>query len=98
MLHVLATAATLALGCVAAPNTPASAAAAGGCTYQVTPPYPANLWIRSGPGTGYEPVDSAGYLETVWGSCRSRGNWVRVGSDAGVPGWAYRPYLRKMGC
>ncbi|MFI6503279.1 hypothetical protein [Nonomuraea typhae] len=85
----------LALLVVAAPIgllAPGAAAAAEGCVYVAAPPYPANLWVRSGPGTQYEPVGSVGYEETVEGSCGSRGSWTRVwGED--FEGWAYAPYL-----
>ncbi|GAA4087652.1 hypothetical protein [Nonomuraea soli] len=93
MRRIIAVTALAALTLVAAP---AAAQATEGCYYEVRPPYPANLWIRSGPGTGYDVVGSAGYLETIWGSCQSQGGWVRVGADDGMPGWAYRPYLHRV--
>lgn len=89
-------ASTLALGLLT--TTPASASARVGdygCTYVVEPPYPANLRVRSGPGTDYPIVDRIGYLETVEGSCYSDGDWVRVWTGCG--GWSYAPYLREIG-
>ncbi|MFI6478394.1 hypothetical protein ACIBH1_10700 [Nonomuraea sp. NPDC050663] len=103
MRRIIAVTSLAALALVAAPAAAraataptASTASAEGCYYQVMPPYPANLRIRSGPGTGYDAVGAAGYMETIWGSCQSQGGWVRVGSDDGSPGWAYRPYLRRV--
>lgn len=90
----IATACTLAFGtCPAAQADSAS----DGCVYVVQPPYPANLWVRSGPGTQYEPIDSVPYLGTVEGSCSSHGNWTRVYGPSGCVGWSYAPYLEEVG-
>ncbi|WP_327084920.1 hypothetical protein OIE66_21380 [Nonomuraea sp. NBC_01738] len=80
--------ATLGLGVLPAQ------ASAGSCTYQAVPPFPANLWVRSGPGEGYAKVGAIGYREYADGPCQSQGDWTQVWADGGA-GWAYSPYLRE---
>ncbi|MFI6901618.1 SH3 domain-containing protein [Nonomuraea sp. NPDC050394] len=74
---------------------PAPASAASSCVYEVAPPYPANLWIRSGPGTQYDRVGAVGYGETVEGSCGGGRAWMRVWTGDSE-GWAYGPYLEPV--
>ncbi|NUR82737.1 MAG: SH3 domain-containing protein [Nonomuraea sp.] len=75
--------------------TPAHAQARGGCWYVVQPPFPANLWVREGPGQRFAAIDSLPYQGTAQGSCESRGGWTRVIGSHGAEGWAFSAYLRQ---
>ncbi|GAA2353618.1 SH3 domain-containing protein [Nonomuraea africana] len=73
------------------------AQAAPTCVYVVDPPYPADLWVRSGPGTQYEQVDDVAFGATVEGTCRTSGDWTAVWGSNGFHGWAYSAYLDEIG-
>jgi uncharacterized protein YgiM (DUF1202 family) len=69
-----------------------------GCAYRVPPARPGGyLDVRSGPGTGYQPVGRLGVADGGFtGDCRPANGWTKVKASNGTTGWVPATDLRRV--